>query len=367
MRTSRKKRDCGMNHFDNFFKNKKILVTGHTGFKGSWLCTWLSALGAEVTGFSLKPNTQPNMFSVCDIDEDIVSLIADIRNYSAIEKAVVDNEPEIIFHLAAQPLVLESYSYPLDTFQTNILGTANLLEAVRLRGTDFVKSVVIVTSDKCYENNNSGIPFVENDKLGGKDPYSSSKASAEIITNAYYESYFRKEGKISVSTVRAGNVIGGGDWSADRLVPDCVRALSANDVISIRNPGSTRPWQHVIDPISGYIELAKQSYFNSSLSGAWNFGPLDSSVKTVSDLVNEVCNHWPSSQSTVSFSEKSSSEKEANLLSLNSMKSIENLNWAPKLNFQESVDFTIDWYKLYYSNPDSLKSLTLKQIKSIYG
>ena len=191
------------------------------------------------------------------------------------------------------------------------MGTANLLEAVRLRGTDFVKSVVIVTSDKCYENNNSGIPFVENDKLGGKDPYSSSKASAEIITNAYYESYFRKEGKISVSTVRAGNVIGGGDWSADRLVPDCVRALSTNDVISIRNPESTRPWQHVLDPISGYLELAKQSYFNSSLSGAWNFGPLDSSVKTVSDLVNEVCNHWPSSQSTVSFSEKSSSEKEA--------------------------------------------------------
>jgi len=356
-----------MNHFDNFFNGKKILVTGHTGFKGSWLCSWLNALGADITGFSLEPNSQPNMFSACNIEHDVNSIIADIRDYSAIEKAIIDNEPEIIFHLAAQPLVLESYKSPLNTFQTNVIGTANILEAIRLRGKEFVKSVVIVTSDKCYENNEKGHSFVEEDKLGGKDPYSSSKASAEIITNAYYNSFFINKSNVSISTVRAGNVIGGGDWSANRLIPDCMRSLSNNKDIIIRNPNSTRPWQHVLDPLCGYLNLSKNMYSDSSFCGAWNFGPFHESVKTVTNVVNSLCDLWPESKSSIEFLKINKSVKEAKLLSLDSTKATKYLGWRPRLDFQRSIELTVGWYKSYYNSPELIKELVTNQINRYYG
>ena len=267
----------------NFWKNKKVLVTGHTGFKGSWLCLWLNKMGANVSGLSLNdPVSSPNMFSVLNIEKSVKDERGDISDYETCIRTVTKHEPEIVFHLAAQPLVKLSYLDPLKTYNTNILGTANILEAIR--HCESVKTIVVITTDKCYENIEKEYAYVETDSLGGFDPYSSSKACAEHIASAYYRSFFRKKG-VGLGTVRVGNVIGGGDWAMDRLIPDMIKSWSKNEKLFIRYPLATRPWQHVLEPLSGYLMLAEALWEEQErFSGPWNFGPAKNCVKTVQAL-----------------------------------------------------------------------------------
>ena len=331
------------NLFNNIFRGKKVLVTGHTGFKGSWLSIWLNELGAEVIGFALDPYTEKDNFVKTGLKDRIIDIRGDVRDYKKLLKIIKEYEPEFVFHLAAQSLVGYSYTYPRETYLTNIMGTVNLLEAARRNKK--VKVLINVTSDKCYQNRETVKGYVENDRLGGFDPYSSSKACSEIITEAYRNSYFKNnDNNTSVATVRAGNVIGGGDWAENRLIPDCVRALNKNRKIEVRNPDAVRPWQFVLDSLRGYLLLAEKLYKNPhEYSGAWNFGPLENSIITVGELVDKFVEKWGSgSWHTTKKREKF---HEAKILKLNTEKSKKYLNWIPLIDINDALTFTANWYK----------------------
>ena len=336
--------------FNNVFEGKTVLITGHTGFKGSWLSIWLTELGANVIGYALEPYTANDIFVVAGVDRKIKSNIGDIRDYDKLKGVFNKYRPEIVFHLAAQPLVRLSYAQPRLTYDTNVGGTVNLLECCRAG--DSVKVIINVTSDKCYDNKEWMWGYRENDPVGGHDPYSSSKACSEIITAAYRSSFFNVNKK-SLSSVRAGNVIGGGDWREDRLVPDCIRALKKGEPVGIRSPRSVRPWQHVLEPLSGYLLLAsRMCESGEKYSGAWNFGPYYGSVITVEELTKKLIGYWGSGQYKDLSGQLSQEPHEAGLLTLDISKAIHQLNWAPMLNVSEAVEYTVNWYKASHVDYD---------------
>lgn len=347
--------------FDNIYYRKKVLVTGHTGFKGAWLCLWLKELGADVIGYSLKPNTNPSLFEILNIESEIISIIGDIRDEKYLNNIVQKYKPEIVFHLAAQPLVRVSYLEPKNTYETNVIGTLNLFEAIK--NSDSVKSIVNITTDKCYENKEWVYGYREIDPMGGYDPYSSSKGCVELLTNSYRQSFFNNL-NISVASVRAGNVIGGGDWSSDRLVPDIVKAISKNKDITIRNPYSTRPWQHVLEPLSGYLwigALMLQNYNN--YSEGWNFGPNDNDVLSVEEVVKKSIGFWGRGNYTIDRCEKSLHE--ANLLKLDISKAKDKLRWKPVYNSDKAIEESIKWYKEFYENEMfNAKEFSINQIRN---
>lgn len=331
-----------------FWKDKKVLVTGNTGFKGSWMSYLLNKLGANIVGYSLKPQSSPSLFQKLDFDNE--TFYYDIRDFSSLKGIVEKIKPEIVFHLAAQPIVIESYKKPIDTFEININGTINLLEA--LKDSKKLRSVIIVTTDKVYENKEWMYGYREIDNLGGFDPYSASKACVEIITSAYRDSYY-KDKKIKLSSARAGNVIGGGDWAEYRLIPDIVRSIYEGHPLNIRYPKSTRPWQHVLDPVLGYLELARLTFLNESVEdGAYNFGPLPNSDSSVEQIINEFLKNHNSRNIKIKFDQKINLH-EANALSLNIEKSINNLNWSPKLNTNKALELTANWYDGFYKGASS--------------
>ncbi len=341
---------------NSFYNGKKVLVTGHTGFKGSWLTLWLTMMGAKVLGYALEPNTDPSLFNVLNLHKDIDHVISDIRDFEKLREVITEFKPEIIFHLAAQPLLRLSYREPRLTYETNVMGTVNLLEAIRQ--TKSVRAVVNVTSDKCYENKEWVWGYREIDPMGGYDPYSSSKGCSELITAAYRNSYF-KNTETAIASARAGNVIGGGDWAEDRLIPDIVRSLSQGKQIIIRNPKATRPWQHVLEPLSGYLLLGKLLYEKGQeFAEAWNFGPSDSSMMTVEEIVKKSIEIWGSGSYIVDSSEQ---PHEANLLKLDTSKAKLRLNWSSVISIAETLEMSIVWYQTYYSKM-SIIPFTLKQV-----
>jgi CDP-glucose 4,6-dehydratase len=329
--------------FRGFFKDKRILVTGHTGFKGAWLTRWLLNLGAEVHGFSLPPNSETNLYEKLRLDQDIESsVLADIKDFDNLSEVVQSIQPDIIFHLAAQALVGESYLNPRSTYETNVMGTLNLLEAVRL--TPSVKVVQVVTSDKCYENRNWVHPYRENDPMGGYDPYSSSKGCVELLVSSFRNSFFSDSQSLSLATVRAGNVFGGGDWSRGRVIPDCVSALREGIEIEIRNPDAVRPWQHVLEPLSGYLWLAyRQATGGRDYSTAWNFGPQAFAASSVRNIVEKIINVW--GQGSWRLVEGDLAVHEANTLRLDTTKANTLLSWFPIYDLEHAVEETVEWYK----------------------
>ena len=334
------------NQFNEIYKNKTVLITGHTGFKGSWLSIWLNELGANVVGYALEPYTEKDNFVVSGLESKITHIIGDVRDYKKLKEVFTKYKPEFVFHLAAQPIVRESYLNPKETYDINVGGTVNVFECCRL--IDSVKVIITVTTDKCYENKEWIWGYRENDPMGGYDPYSSSKGCSELITAAYRKSFFNpeqyKEHGKSISSVRAGNIIGGGDWQKDRLIPDCIRALENNKPIEIRNPYATRPWQHVLEPLSGYLLLASKMYQEpTKFSGAWNFGPNNESIISVGEIVSMVIENWGNGK-WLDTSNKSEPH-EANLLSLDISKARNFLNWHPKWDIRKCIDKTIEWYK----------------------
>ena len=343
-----------------FWKNRKVLVTGHTGFKGGWLTLVLLRLGANVTGLSLK-ESQKSFFSLCKIKNKInKNIYCNINNYIKLKKVILKNDPEIVFHLAAQPLVIESFINPISTLNTNIIGTANLLNALRYGKK--IKSIVIVTSDKCYENSNKK-EYSENDKLGGADIYSASKSSSELITSAFRQSFFSNSKRVNIASARAGNVIGGGDFANNRIFPDIIKSYENKKQCIIRNPKHTRPWQHVLDPISGYIRLAEKLYNskNNKFNNGWNFGPPYEN-KSVQDIVNLIRQEI---NLKIKINNKTNKINESKSLNLNSKKSKKYLNWERKLNFKQSVKMTLNWYLNSKTKKDNFE-FTLKQINEYF-
>jgi CDP-glucose 4,6-dehydratase len=345
-----------------FWKNKRVFMTGHTGFKGSWLYLWLNTLGAKITGYSLQPPTKPNLFTLAGISKTANSFFEDIRNKEILYKAIKTTKPEIVFHLAAQPLVRESYKDPLATFETNVMGTANLLEAIRKTGT--TRAVINITTDKCYENREWCWGYRENEPLGGYDPYSSSKACSELVTSAYRASFFNNQNYAdhgcAVASVRAGNVIGGGDWAADRLIPDCMRSLLTKKPIVIRNPNSIRPWQHVLEPLAGYLLLAENLFKNGAdFAEAWNFGPNDDDAMPVEWIVKKLCKEWGGKYKIII--DKSPKLHEANYLKLDCSKAKARLGWRPKWKIEYALKKIVEWFHAYKDN-DRLQKVTVDQI-----
>ncbi len=352
------------NIFGNFYKNKKVLITGHTGFKGSWLSIMLNYLGAEVYGYALEPPTDPSLYQLCKIDGFVHSKICDIRNYDDLYAFIKTAQPEIIFHMAAQALVRESYKNPVETYQTNVMGNVHLLEAIRTIPS--VKSVVIITTDKCYENKEWYWGYRENEPLGGYDPYSSSKACSEIVTAAYRRSFFHPDSYhnhgVAIATARAGNVIGGGDWAADRLIPDFIRAITNREKIKIRSPKSIRPWQHVLEPLNGYLSLGNALYNNGTeFADAWNFGPNDEDAKNVEWIVKYMCDSWGDSASYEI--DKNPQPHEAAYLKLDCSKAKYLLNWEPRWSVKTALDSILEFTHAYVKNED-LKSVCINQIKA---
>ena len=346
-----------------FWRNKKVFVTGHTGFKGSWLCLWLHSLGAEVTGYALNPPTEPSLFELCKLHKFITSIIADIKDGESLSKAVFSANPEIIIHMAAQPLVRESYKNPVETYTTNVMGTVNVFEAVRQCKS--TKSIVNVTTDKCYKNKEWPWGYRENEPMGGYDPYSSSKGCSELVTSAYRNSFFNLKDYdnhgVGLASARAGNVIGGGDWAVDRLIPDCVRSLLMGEKIIIRNPNAIRPWQHVLEPLSGYLVLAQKLYKNGPrYAEGWNFGPDDNDAKPVEWIVKKMCAKW--GQNSSYEIDEGEHPHEAHYLKLDCSKAKSELGWYPKWNLEHAIDKIIEWTQAYKENKD-LKELCLNQIE----
>ena len=351
------------------FRGKRVLVTGHTGFKGAWLCEWLLGLGAEVYGLAL-PAQKPSLFFSLELERRMKHAIQDIRNAHEFEHALAEWKPEIIFHLAAQALVRVSYREPVPTFATNVIGTANLLEAVR--ALKIPCTIVVVTSDKCYENDGGAHSFKETDPLGGHDPYSASKAAAEIVTASYRDSYFSHGTDVAIASARAGNVVGGGDWAEDRIVPDCIRALSTGKPIPVRNPVYTRPWQHVLEPLGGYLllgaklEAARQTQSPTEIARyaqAFNFGPNPDANRSVRDLVEQVLRHWPGTWEQV---HQEKHLKEAPLLSLAIDKARTELAWQPRWDFAQTIERTVAWYHAQNTGSALMIDFTQKQIAA-YG
>ncbi len=342
----------------DFWKNKKVLVTGHTGFKGSWLTLWLQMLGARVIGYSLRPTSRYNMYDLASISDGTTSVIGDIRDRVKLDNCIQEHQPEIIFHLAAQPLVLQSYRDPVETFATNVMGTVNILEAARQ--TDSVKVIINVTSDKAYENKEWIWSYRENEQMGGHDPYSASKGCSELITSAYRNSFFG-DNRIAIATARAGNVIGGGDWSENRIIPDILRAITEQLPLQLRNPHAIRPWQHVIDPIHGYLLLASLAWENSEYAQAWNFGPPDNQTFTVQQLIQQFSLHLGQEPSVIADRDVSQFH-EATYLKLDSSKAKQYLGWRTMLSLDESIKWTCEWYKAWIEGKD-LRKLSLDQIR----
>ena len=346
--------------FSGAYAGKKIFVTGHTGFKGSWLCEWLLQLGAEVTGYSLTPNTKPALFTQLGLKSRLHHIIGDIRDLPKLRRAIQTAKPDFVFHLAAQPLVRESYAQPVETFETNLIGTVNVLES--LRGLKNSCAAVFITTDKCYENREHHRGYAETDPMGGHDPYSASKATAEIAISSYRRSFF-KDHSVKIASVRAGNVIGGGDWAADRIVPDSIRALQKKSAIPVRNKISTRPWQHVLEPLSGYLWLgallSQPSTQNSQLASAFNFGPDREANRTVRELVEEILKHWPGE-----WVDKSNPNAvhEAKLLHLVTTKAKRELGWQPVWNFSETIRETIGWYQVVSKSPSRAHEILAQDI-----
>ena len=325
-----------------FWNKKQVFVTGHTGFKGGWLSAWLLEMGAEVSGYALKPDTDPCFFHLCGLGDRVRSVIADIRDANALKRAIQESQPEIVFHLAAQPLVRRSYQDPVETFSTNVMGTVNLLDAVRRAPS--VRAVIVVTSDKCYESKDTDGGYKEDDPMGGHDPYSASKGCAELVTTAYRRSYFADTSSpVAVASVRAGNVIGGGDWGEDRLVPDAVRALQQNQPLVVRNPEAVRPWQHVLEPLAGYLMLAERLYREKDpWAGAWNFGPRVQDAVPVATLANMVFRLWGKGGWQTDTDQNQPHETQ--YLALDSSKARHTLGWRPQLSLEEAVGLTVSWY-----------------------
>jgi CDP-glucose 4,6-dehydratase len=347
--------------FKNRFKGKKVLITGNTGFKGSWLSLWLINLGAKVYGVSKDIPSNPALFDELKLDAISNHYYEDVRDFEKLKSLICSIEPDYIFHMAAQPIVVDSYLNPLETLSSNIMGTANILESLRVINKKCV--CVIITSDKCYENVEQVWGYKENDKLGGKDIYSCSKASAEIVVNSYYNSFFKNSTNIRIATARAGNVIGGGDWAKYRIVPDCIRAWKDNDIVSIRNPESTRPWQHVLEPLSGYLHLASLLGEDIRLNGeSFNFGPLSINNKTVEELLVGLSSYWDLKANAFEVEKSNLDFHEAGLLQLNCDKSLHYLDWNPNLSFNDLVEFTSEWYYNYYVDKKDIFDFTLNQI-----
>ncbi|WP_010241097.1 CDP-glucose 4,6-dehydratase [Clostridium arbusti] len=346
----------------NMFKNKNVLITGHTGFKGSWLSLWLKELGANVIGYALDPINPQDNFSLCGLKNNIVDIRGDIRDSTLLNNTFKKYKPEIVFHLAAQALVRYSYEHPKYTYSVNVMGTLNLLEAIR--NCKATKAAVIITSDKCYENKEWIWGYRENDAMGGYDPYSSSKGCVELLVSSYRNSFFNPKeynnhNKV-IASVRAGNVIGGGDWSKDRIIPDCINALKSNNNIVLRNPNAIRPWQHVLEPLGGYLKLgSKLLEYNTSFSGAWNFGPNEESIVSVEEITKALIKYWGSGHYTT-LDSSSKSVHEANLLNLDISKAKFNLNWKPNWNVDKAIQKTVEWYKNYDST--DVYALCVKQI-----
>jgi CDP-glucose 4,6-dehydratase len=352
--------------FNNIYKDKKVFVTGHNGFKGSWLCLWLESMGAQITGYSLDPPTQPNHYDL--INFKFNSIHGDLRNYEDLLSAIKQSEPDIIFHLAAQSSVLYSYNHPIETLESNLMGTANVLEACRYVSS--IKAVVIITTDKCYENKEWVWGYREDDPMGGHDPYSTSKALAELITASYRRSFlsldkYKITHHVLISSVRSGNVLGGGDWKEDRLVPDVIKAASKGLKIKIRNPQNTRPWQHVLEPVYGYLLLGKQLLEEKKeFSGAWNFGPSDEGNRGVLNVVKELQKHWDKINYEITIDPNS--RHEANLLKLDCSKASSHLNWKPVWSFAQMIEKTAFWYREYFENNRVISKEQLKDyIKSV--
>ena len=352
----------GLEMNPQFWKNKNVLVTGHTGFKGSWLSLWLTSLEANLVGYSLPPPTNPSLFELANIADDMTSILGDVRDLQHLTSEIEKHSPEILIHLAAQSLVVNSHENPIDTYTTNVMGTLNVLEAVRR--TESVKVVLIITSDKCYKNNEWDWGYREHDTLGGIDPYSNSKACAELVTSAYRTSYFQKPvppfKNVAVATVRAGNVVGGGDWAKNRLIPDTVKALQDSEVIIIRNPSSIRPWQHVLEPLGGYMSLAEKLWEHGvEYAEEWNFGPSDNDAKTVSWVVDQLCRLWGSDSKWKEIPQPY--PHESHYLKLDCSKSKNRLEWKPKLSLDTTLEWVIEWFK-NYNNKNDLRDFTKKQI-----
>jgi CDP-glucose 4,6-dehydratase len=346
-----------------FYSGKKVLITGHTGFKGSWLCLWLTSLGAEVNGYALEPPTNPSLYRLCKIDSLVHSTIADVRNGEALQKAVLDSKADIAIHMAAQPLVRDSYRIPVETYAINVMGTVNFLEAVRRSST--IKAVINVTTDKCYENREWVWGYRENEPLGGFDPYSNSKACSELVTAAYRNSYFNPKDHsvhgVSIASARAGNVIGGGDWATDRLVPDCIRAILKGEKVVIRNPNAIRPWQHVLEPLFGYLTLSQKLYEDGPrYAEAWNFGPDDSDARPVEWLVKNLCAKWGSDASYEI--DKGTHPHEAHYLKLDYSKARSELGWSPKWNLEKAIGSVVEWTKAYQEQND-VRKICFRQIE----
>jgi CDP-glucose 4,6-dehydratase len=349
-----------MVQFNNVYKDKKVLITGNTGFKGSWLTIWLKSLGADVYGISKGIPTKPSNCEASGILEKIHHNREDVRNFEGVLKIIKDIKPDFVFHLAAQPLVRESYKDPRLTLETNIMGTTNILEALRVA--DVPCTCVVITSDKCYENIEMIWGYRENDPIGGEDPYSASKGAAELVIKTYAHSFFKHNSGLKVASARAGNVIGGGDWADNRIVPDAIKAWVNNNPLVIRSPHSTRPWQHVLEPLSGYLLLGKKLYEDSKLNGEpFNFGPNSNQNHTVERLLQEFAKYW--SDATWKVEGDTENMKEAGLLKLNCDKSLHMLGWVPNLNFEETVELVIKWYDKYYKDKKcDMYDVTLTQI-----
>jgi CDP-glucose 4,6-dehydratase len=346
------------------YKGKKVLITGHTGFKGSWLALWLESLGAEVIGFSLDPPTEPSLFQVLGLSDRITDIRGDIQDCNNFFKIIKKHRPEFIFHLAAQPLVRHSYKDPLGTLRINVLGTANVLESIRL--SRYPATCVCITSDKCYENQEIDYAYKENDPLGGFDPYSASKGAAEIVIASYRKSYF-SEGKqnsfVSLASARAGNIIGGGDWAEDRIIPDCIRAIVQGEPVEIRNPHAIRPWQFILDPLFGYLFLASKMKESPEVyAEAWNFGPNSSNAIDVQTLTEKILREWGGG-TWKGVAQKDNAPHEACYLKLDITKSTTMLGWKPVYNVDDAIRNTIKWYKQFYSGEEEMGKFSLKQIR----
>lgn len=347
-----------MEMIQNFWHGKRVFLTGHTGFKGSWLSLWLQQAGAVVTGYALAPSTNPNLFTLARVADNMTSIIGDIRDAKNLEEALENSKAEIVFHLAAQPLVRASYADPVETYSTNVMGTVHLLDAIRRQKT--VKSVVVVTSDKCYENKEWLWGYRENEAMGGHDPYSNSKGCAELVVSAYRNSYFQELG-IGLASGRAGNVIGGGDWSADRLVPDILSAMQNDKSLVIRSPNAIRPWQHVLEPLHGYMMLAEKMYQGDMrFSEAWNFGPSSGDVRPVHWIVDKLSEL---SGKLIPTEQPSNAQPhEANFLSLDSTKAQQILGWKPRWNLYAALAHIVEWHRDYMVQKD-LRETTFRQIQ----
>ena len=343
-----------------FWKGKKVYLTGHTGFKGSWLSLYLQNMGALVKGYSLEPNTEPALFSKANVADGMESEIGDIRDLDQLSRSMVSFNPDVLIHMAAQPLVRFSYQKPVDTYTTNVIGTVNVLEVARKCAR--LKAIVSVTSDKCYENKEWEWGYREDEPMGGYDPYSSSKGCAELVTAAYRRSFFSSENTASLASARAGNVIGGGDWAEDRLIPDILRAFEKSKPVIIRNPLSIRPWQHVLEPISGYLVLAQELFLNGDeFAEGWNFGPKDEDCKPVSWILDEMVKYWGNNAKW--DIDKYNNPHEAGYLKLDCSKASNKLKWNPKWSLQQTLKSTIDWHKIYI-NGDDLRIKCLTEINN---